>query len=384
MAKKAYIGVDNVAHKIKKAYVGVDGVARRIKKAYIGIGGVARPCYSIDGISYMGHVANCSDARSSGAGTSINNHAVFGGGRSKNYTTFTVDAFDASLTRQVLDSLSDGNSHTGCAGSTESYGFFGGSRTSEIYGSISMDAYSTSLVRTHLDSLNTYVCSAAAVATAAVYMVGGGRQSAYSSMMSSSKRAAIDVYNNSLAKLDMLSLSQARENLAAATAGQQILFAGGNSTNSSRSDVVDAFNESLVRTLPVPLPETTDRLLGVSFGDHALFFIGNVADPTQEKGTWSKSVITYDSSLTRGVAQDATWSYNNRTGCKVGNYAAVRVATNNFNFYDLSLTRTVYRITEASDYCYADVSASIGNKVLFTGGFSEYAGEKVRAFEVYD
>lgn len=46
MAKKAYIGVDGVARKLKKGYIGVDGVSRKIKKAYIGIGGVARLFYT--------------------------------------------------------------------------------------------------------------------------------------------------------------------------------------------------------------------------------------------------------------------------------------------------------------------------------------------------
>lgn len=34
MSKGAYIGINNVAHKIKKGYIGIDGVARKIKKAY--------------------------------------------------------------------------------------------------------------------------------------------------------------------------------------------------------------------------------------------------------------------------------------------------------------------------------------------------------------
>jgi len=42
MAKNAYIGVSNVARKIKQPFVGVGGVARKIKNAYIGVGGVAR------------------------------------------------------------------------------------------------------------------------------------------------------------------------------------------------------------------------------------------------------------------------------------------------------------------------------------------------------
>lgn len=46
MAKSQYIGVNNVARKIKGVYVGVNGVARKVKKAYIGVNGVARLFYS--------------------------------------------------------------------------------------------------------------------------------------------------------------------------------------------------------------------------------------------------------------------------------------------------------------------------------------------------
>lgn len=47
MAKGAYIGVNNVARKIKKGYIGVDNTARKIKKGYIGVGGAARLFYSL-------------------------------------------------------------------------------------------------------------------------------------------------------------------------------------------------------------------------------------------------------------------------------------------------------------------------------------------------
>lgn len=46
MAKGAYIGVSNVAKKVKKMYIGVGGVARKVKKAYIGVNGVARLFWS--------------------------------------------------------------------------------------------------------------------------------------------------------------------------------------------------------------------------------------------------------------------------------------------------------------------------------------------------
>jgi hypothetical protein len=70
MGKSIYIGVSNVAQKIKKAYIGVNGVACKVKKVYIGVDGVARLAwnygleryvavgrngvtyYSLDGISW--------------------------------------------------------------------------------------------------------------------------------------------------------------------------------------------------------------------------------------------------------------------------------------------------------------------------------------------
>lgn len=41
MAKKAYVGVNNTAHKINKIYVGVNSTARKVIKGYVGVNGVA-------------------------------------------------------------------------------------------------------------------------------------------------------------------------------------------------------------------------------------------------------------------------------------------------------------------------------------------------------
>lgn len=49
MSKGMYIGVDNVARKIRTAYIGVDNVARKIKKAYIGVDNVAK-CFFSSGL----------------------------------------------------------------------------------------------------------------------------------------------------------------------------------------------------------------------------------------------------------------------------------------------------------------------------------------------
>lgn len=46
MSKSEYIGINNVARKVKGIYVGVNGVARKVTKGYIGVGGVARLFYA--------------------------------------------------------------------------------------------------------------------------------------------------------------------------------------------------------------------------------------------------------------------------------------------------------------------------------------------------
>lgn len=48
MAKGIYVGVNDIARKVKKIYVGIDGVARKVKKAYIGVNGIAQEFYSAE------------------------------------------------------------------------------------------------------------------------------------------------------------------------------------------------------------------------------------------------------------------------------------------------------------------------------------------------
>lgn len=46
-----YIGVNNVARKVKGYYIGVNGKARKVKKMYVGVNGVARLCYEESSVS---------------------------------------------------------------------------------------------------------------------------------------------------------------------------------------------------------------------------------------------------------------------------------------------------------------------------------------------
>ena len=55
MSKAGYIGVSDIARKIKKMYVGVDGIARKVKKAYVGVDGVARLWFVSRYFEYTGN-----------------------------------------------------------------------------------------------------------------------------------------------------------------------------------------------------------------------------------------------------------------------------------------------------------------------------------------
>ena len=45
MAKNIYIGVDNVARKVKQPYIGINNIARKVKSGFIGVDNVARQFY---------------------------------------------------------------------------------------------------------------------------------------------------------------------------------------------------------------------------------------------------------------------------------------------------------------------------------------------------
>lgn len=139
MAKGAYIGVNNVARKIKKGYIGVDGVARKIKKAYIGVNGIARLFWSA-GPPAITTRGDLGVAVANVALTDINDKYVLfkqGGTRKSKY----VYIYDSSLTQ--LYSTVNGLM-VGSANSVGTYGILISKSTSQTYHC----AYNESLTET--------------------------------------------------------------------------------------------------------------------------------------------------------------------------------------------------------------------------------------------
>ena len=152
MAKKAYIGVDGVARKVKKGYLGIDGVARKVKKAYIGIGGVARPCWSGGELTSSVTITPLSVARRKLAATSVGNYALFGGGYCSTTTgNKTVDGYDTSLTRVSVTNFKDPREDGPAATSVGKYAIFGGGATGVTNGEV----YDSSLTYIYYDILDS-------------------------------------------------------------------------------------------------------------------------------------------------------------------------------------------------------------------------------------
>lgn len=114
MAKEIYIGVNNIANKVKKIYVGVDGVAKKIKKVYVGdANGKARLCFSSASVPFISGSITCSNTRS----IVVNNigftptHAVLILG-SNGGTSYYSDLYNGSLGRYYMSGMSYSSSST--------------------------------------------------------------------------------------------------------------------------------------------------------------------------------------------------------------------------------------------------------------------------------
>lgn len=154
MAKAAYIGVGNIAKKIKNCYIGVDNVAKKVSKAYIGIGGLARLWWSSEvpcPLVYVGRLTDLATGRAEMGRATNANYVFFAGGY--NYDgddVATVEKYNASGTRSSCTALT-----TACTepagGTIGSYAFFtsGGAGTAT-------QAYNTSGTKKTCTALSEY------------------------------------------------------------------------------------------------------------------------------------------------------------------------------------------------------------------------------------
>ena len=383
MAKKAYIGVNGTARKVKKIYIGVGGIARKVKKAYIGVGGVARPCWS-EGLEYYGTITPLSMARYRLAAATVGNYAIFAGGYS-DASLDAVEAYTDTLTKTSCEALSEPRDYLQAA-TVGDYALFAGGRDSSYSdGNVStnaVDAYNSSLTRTNPSS-ELYIEASyhTGVSTNKYAMFGGGRNyfdTGYASGM-------LNVYDSYLTRT-IKTLSRYKQLMGAAYVGDYALFAGGykyessSSSNKGYISDVDAVSSSLTRTSANSLSSARQQIMATTVGDYALFAGGY-------DGTRSSAVDVYNSSLVHSVLTvGLSVARNNGTATTVGNYAlfACGVGTSYFDVvdvFDSSLTRTIGTALSIGRSELA--STAIGKYAIFAGGKVDDDGNSSNAVDVY-
>jgi hypothetical protein len=197
------------------------------------------------------------------------------------------------------------------------------------------------------------------------------------------------------------SLSQARFNLVAATAGNYAIFAGGDSGHNGQysitSGVVEAYNTSFTKTTLADLNYPRYSSQAVTLNDCAIFEGGRYTDDLSND--FPQPVIDlYDSSLTNKYKYDSTnHSRYYGAGTSFNNYALFgggkSNSSNTSSSYlksvvtvDTSLTTT--KITDLGRGRYSLGAATTGDHVIFAGGMifngSDSTGYYSKDADAYD
>lgn len=367
MAKKAYIGVDGVARKIKKGYIGIDGIARKIKKAYIGVGGVARPCWS-SGLEYYGRVTPLSVGVINPAATNLPDYALFAGGEKSadgmgtnnpNRYSALIDAFDKNLTRYNASPMTTSRTNVGGASVNGVAMFAGGSRGSsdklndvfKVDNDLNTTKSSTNL-STNQDAIVATNIGDCVVFSHGVTAGGGWARTTYfyntdltqvnkigtnnvgrgaaatlgnkalfaggSGGATVSPTALVQVFDDDYTDISSgIYLSVERAYLAGTTINRFAIFGGGTSSG-ERKNRVDAFNEDLTLISGVDnLSEARGPLSAVTNKDCALFIGGEI------KGGESSTVDAYNADLVHTIPQGLAETRSLHDATTVGDYVLV-------------------------------------------------------------
>lgn len=348
MPKGAYIGVDNIAHKIKKGYIGVDGVARRIRKAYIGVGGVARPCWSGGEVVYCGTPVHIYWGRNNMSADSNKSYAIFAGGTNiddRNY----VDAFDSSLGQVVLNNFRSSPypsvSHVGdyvifwepTYGTAEAYNssleqILPPSLPNNVGAGTTAYNKNYALIGSKNDSVYAYNSSLECISAPSFtkiprstkYLSGGNVRQYAVFANNDEERLFTDAYDESLnmKTVDVLTAT-GREGMVAVGVGNYVLFTGGNHyhyISDYRMNTVEGYNSSLELNASIePLSDVKYRHAATNVDDFAIIAGGDMGGGSPP--ATSTYVDTYDSSLVKKTATPLNSARYDLSAASIGNYA---------------------------------------------------------------
>lgn len=377
MAKKVYIGVDDIARRVKKIYIGVGGVAKKVRKGYIGVGGIARLFFSGLGPAvYSREATPLTNAKWDIGSATVGDYAIFAGGREAgfsnlNYYKSDVAAYDRRLTKASPTSLDIGRCPAGT--SVGNYAIFAGGEY--VTGSsdypndgTAVDVYSSSLTKVSADPLDVPVDALGATSVGNYALFAGGHYVDGHGFHSETV-ADVTSYDTSLVKGIVTPLQQGRSRMGATTIGDYALFAGGGFVLSS----VETYNSSLTRGSAGDLKESGTYIGATSNRKYALFAGGWM----YSSGDYYRTQVTaYNRSLTKTYPEvlskgryDLGAAYIDNNFIFAGGEASGSTdyyTTDRVDLYDDSLTRTTGPSLPQSRRGMG--AASVGDYALFAGG----------------
>lgn len=379
MSKGAYIGINNIAHKIKKGYIGVDGVARRIKKAYIGVGGVARPCWSEGKIGYYGvTTAGLTNPVRACAASHIGNYALFGGGVYNNVTTYSsvIDGYSRNLTKfSQINTLSVARY---CLYSTHNDGhvFFAGGKSGEYTFTGVVDAYDMSMTKKPVADFASSPWAASHIGKYAVFF--GVTDGYYSVCTYAYDDKLTQIYAGLDQELSALSVGNLHPT-ASTEYGAFVVDGGG---------ALNMFDDQLNRKSVMGGFQSLGYQAATSIGEYAVFAGGSRGN------NYAIATMQYvDKELTVRVGTSLGKGRSCIAATHVGNYAIFAFGYSYYNigqyadFYDINLTRTFLDNSSSDSTNRRELRAThIGDYALFASGGSYdflYSNEEDATVRVY-
>lgn len=371
MAKKAYIGVDGKARKVKRSYIGVDGKARKIRRGYIGVGGVARLCYSSVGtLSYYGTAAAANSATYYGHGAANSKYAVFGGGQPNGSTALATNtAYNADLTKVSCPDCSNTGGNKFAAGNSQ-YVFIptkGGK----------IDTFNTSLTRKTITGWTWEEAPATGVLKKSDRVV-------YASS------SAVKVINSNLT-IQTVSQSSGGTYATAAPVDGGVVFGGGmTSTWNVYNSAMYGLNENLTVTSATALTGNNRRFTGPLNGCGIIAGGGEgtskKADCVRYDGNFTQTKLANLPASRSFGASASLENYFLILGGEVGNGTGTGGTSNTVLSYDNNFTCST--AASMSRVFAGGAAAVIGNSALVWGGFSSTSwswssGPVTSAVDVY-
>lgn len=374
MGKALDVVKSGVTKKIGNVEVVKNGIVKQITKVYSVVGGITKLVWEKVAEIAIGTISKTSttlDPLSVGrryvTGGSIGNYTLFAGGYSSG--GLVVDTYSSSLVKGVASELNN-TKYKILPATVGNYLLFGGGYKTDNSGTTykEVEVYNASLTKSSASALtaNTSTNNAvsASVKNYAVFVrtddgVDTGTPTG-------------DVYDSSLSRKSINSLSNERYNVIGCNAaGKYALFAGGDDGSTTPVGTVDVYDNSLVQSTASNLSVARSYIGATSLGDYAIFAGGR-------KGGGSarySAVDAYDSSLTRITLDDLNEVKCEITGISVGNYALFgggMISTSSYDdvvdIYDVSLTKTTGNFDAARRYIGEYGAASVGNYAIFAGG----------------